>query len=232
MATRQAPLVPLGEEPADAALQRSPWRNRARLSSVGDAFDSALARAGFDRGPWLAIAFAGGIAAWFVLDGPVEWVLVGSACLMAVLGALAVWRGVEERAHLLAAVVSVGLLMAAGIGIVWTRSALIGAEPIDRTLSAPIAGRVLERIEQPAEGRVRLVLATRLSGEGRAIKVRVNVPLEKDQPGLTEGALVRLTARLMPPSPPMLPGGYDFARAAWFEGLAATGGLQGDIELA
>src|SRR5690606_12067949 len=87
------------------------------------------------------------------------------------------------------------------------------------------------RIEQPAEGRVRLVLATRLPGEGGAIKVRVNVPLEKDRPGLTEGALVQLTARLMPPSPPMLPGGYDFARAAWFEGLAATGGLQGDIEL-
>lgn len=231
MATRQAPLVPLGEEPADAALQQSPWRNRARLSSVGDAFDSALAKAGFDRGPWLAIAFAGGIAAWFVLEGPLEWVLMASGCLMAVLAAVAMWRGVEARAHVLAAVVSVGLLMAAGLGIVWTRSALIGAEPIDRALSTPLAGRVLERIEQPAEGRVRIVLATRLPGEERAIKVRVNVPLAKDRPDLTEGALVRLKARLMPPSPPMLPGGYDFARAAWFEGLAATGGLQGDIDV-
>jgi competence protein ComEC len=33
----------------------------------------------------------------------------------------------------------------------------------------------------------------------------------------------------MPPAPPMLPGGYDFARSAWFQGLAATGSLQGDI---
>ncbi len=33
----------------------------------------------------------------------------------------------------------------------------------------------------------------------------------------------------MPPSPPMLPGGYDFARSAWFEGLAATGSAQGAI---
>lgn len=231
MATRQAPLVPLGEEPADAALQQSPWRNRARLSSVGDAFDFALARAGFDRGPWLAIAFAGGIAAWFVLDGPLEWVLMTSGCLLAVLGAVAMWRGIETRAHILAAVVSLGLLMAAGLGIVWTRSALIGAEPIDRALSTHLSGRVLERIEQPAEDRVRIVLATRLPGEARAIKVRVNVPLAKDRPELTEGALVRLKARLMPPSPPMLPGGYDFARAAWFEGLAATGGLQGDIDV-
>jgi competence protein ComEC len=67
MATRQPPLVPLGDEPADAALQQPPWRKTARLSSVADAADAALARAGFDRGPWLAIAFAGGIAAWFVL---------------------------------------------------------------------------------------------------------------------------------------------------------------------
>jgi hypothetical protein len=105
---------------------------------------------------------------------------------------------------------------------------MVGAPAIARPLAAPFAGRVLERIEQPAEGRVRLVLATREPGSGRAIKVRVNVPLESDRSGLAEGALVRLQARLMPPAPPMLPGGYDFARAAWFEGLAATGGLQGE----
>src|SRR5690606_36308126 len=140
----------------------------------------------FDRGPWLAIAFAGGIAAWFVLDGPLEWVLMASGCMLAVLGAVTMWRGLEARAHVLAAVVSVGLLMAAGLGIVWTRSALTGAEPIDRALSTPLAGRVLERIVQPAEGRVRIVLATRLPGEERAIKVRVNVPLAKDLPELTQ----------------------------------------------
>ena len=29
----------------------------------------------------------------------------------------------------------------------------------------------------------------------------------------------------------MLPGAYDFARAAWFMGLAATGSTIGDVEL-
>jgi len=231
MATRQPPLVPLGEQSADAALQHPPWRNRARLSSIADTLDAALARAGFDRGPWLTIAFAGGIAAWFVLRSPVEWVLAASACLLAVLGAVALWRGVEARAHLLTAVVAVGLLVAAGIGVIWARSELVGAEPLARPLSATIEGRVLERIEQPAEDRVRLVLATREPGSGRAIKVRVNVPLARDRPDLAEGAVVRLQARLMPPAPPMLPGGYDFARAAWFQGLAATGSVQGDVEV-
>ncbi|QGN53907.1 hypothetical protein [Novosphingobium sp. Gsoil 351] len=29
----------------------------------------------------------------------------------------------------------------------------------------------------------------------------------------------------MPPASPMLPGAYDFARAAWFMGLSATGSV-------
>ena len=66
MATRQ-PTVPLGDEPADAAMQQSPWRKTVRLSSVADGAEVRLAKAGFDRGPWLAVAFASGIAAWFVL---------------------------------------------------------------------------------------------------------------------------------------------------------------------
>src|SRR5688572_3376635 len=76
------PMVPLGEEPGDAAMQQPPWRKSARLSSVADLVEALLARAGFDRGPWLAVAFAGGIAAWFVFAQPVEWVLAACIALL------------------------------------------------------------------------------------------------------------------------------------------------------
>src|SRR5262249_46620183 len=66
---------------------------------------------------------------------------------------------------------------------------------------------------------------------GRAIRVRINVPTEDDAAEVREGALVRLRARLMPPAPPMLPGGYDFARTAWFGGIAATGSALGPISV-
>src|SRR6478609_1586610 len=156
MAARQ-PTVPLGEEPGDAAMQQPPWRKSARLSSVGDAIEDRLARAGFDRGPWLAVAFAGGIAAWFMLARPVEWVLAASACLLIVLGAVALWRGNAARQRVMTACVGVGLLVAAGIGVVWARSQMVGAPAIERPMVARFDGRVLERIEQPAEERVRLV---------------------------------------------------------------------------
>jgi competence protein ComEC len=230
MATRVTPLVPLGEEQGDAALQQPPWRKAARLSSVADAVDGFLGRAGFDRGPWLAVALATGIAAWFALPGPGWWVAAMASGLIVALGALALWRGVEGRSNLTLACVGAGLLVAFGVALIWTRSELAGAPPIARPGSMVVTGAVLERIEQPADERVRLVLATR-EQTGRAIKVRVNVPLESDDPALREGAVVRLKARLMPPAPPMLPGGYDFARAAWFEGYAATGSAQGTVQV-
>ena len=230
MATRQ-PTVPLGDEPADAAMQQSPWRKTVRLSSVADSAEILLAQAGFDRGPWLAVAFASGIAAWFVFARPVEWVLAASAYLFLAVGALALWRGHAARQHVLTTCVAFGLVGAAGVGVIWARSVLVGVPAIDRPLATTVNGRVLERIEQPAEGRVRLVLASREPDSGRAIKVRINVPLESDRPDLTEGATVRLQARLMPPSSPMLPGGYDFARTAWFEGLAATGSAQAEVRV-
>ena len=231
MATHRTPLVPLAEDHDDAALRRTPWRHRLRLSSAGDAADAFLARAGFDRGPWLAVAFAAGIAAWFALGGPGGWVAVMAGGLLLATSALALWRREEARVHLLTACVAVGLLVASGVAVAWARSEIVGAQPLDRPTSALLTGRVLERIEQPAEERVRLVLAAREPDSGRAIKVRVNVPLAQDRPGLSEGAVVRVRAMLMPPASPMLPGGYDFARAAWFQGYAATGSTQGPIEL-
>ncbi|GAA0279562.1 ComEC/Rec2 family competence protein [Alteraurantiacibacter aestuarii] len=201
------------------------------MSSIGDACERFLDTAGFDRAPWLAVAFAGGIASWFVLDESFQWVLAISAALFLALGAVALWRGRDDRGRLLIACVSLGLIFAAGVGVVWARSELVGAQPLDRPISASFDARILERVEQPAQDRVRLILATRHPETSAAIKIRVNLPTDGDRAELGEGALVRLRARLMPPAPPMLPGAYNFARSAWFDGYAATGSVQGEVEL-
>ena len=62
MATQGTPLVPLGDTnlTADAALQR-PWRMRDTLSRFAGHLEGFLAASGFDRGPWLVVAFAAGI---------------------------------------------------------------------------------------------------------------------------------------------------------------------------
>lgn len=249
----------MGEEPGgyDAAGEPTPrpWQTAKALSSTAggaarrvvgggglDAAERFLADAGFDRAPWLAVIFAAGIITWFVLPGPWQWcaALAGGGALA--VAPLLAWPpgsiADETRANLRLALVTCGLIFAFGGAAVWTRSVLVGAEPIARPVVVMIDGKVLEREDQPADERLRLTLAMRDAETGVARKVRVNVPLAalgadregRGLPaGLAEGAVVRLRARLMPPASPMLPGSYDFARAAWFQGLSATGTIVGPL---
>lgn len=207
------------------------WRKAPRLSSLATRIDAALDGARLDRGPWLAVAFAAGIACWFWLDAPWQWQGAIGAAVLVALAAQARWRSSERRAALLVAVTSCAIAFAFGVGLVWARSEVVGVRPLDGPRFGLVDGRVLEREERPGENRLRLVLALRDAREGRAVKVRVNLTPEQDRDGLREGAIVRLRARLMPPAPPLVPGGYDFARSAWFSGLAATGSALGDIAI-
>ncbi|MCB2089076.1 MAG: ComEC/Rec2 family competence protein [Sphingomonadaceae bacterium] len=219
-----------GGDPANAALQRQ-WRNGRGLSSFADAFEHFLAAAGFDRGPWLVVGLATGIALWFILDSPWQWSSAIGASLLAAIAAAALWRERDGRVQMRMAAIGLGLAVAIGIALIWARSEVVGAKPIERPGVEMFQARILERQEQPAQGRIRLVLARRDPASGEAQKLRVNVPLQQDVAGLEEGATIRLRARLMPPAPPMLPGAYNFARAAWFQGLVATGSVMGEIEI-
>ena len=232
MATRGASEIPLAGDPGPGhvALQQRPWHSRWRLSSVANAAENALGDAGFDRAPWIAVALAFGIMLWFLLPGPWQWVtVIAGAAVLALAGWVIVSRG--ELPHLGAALLAIALATGFGTGMIWARSAMVGAEALPAPQVQWYQGRILERDEQPAESRIRLVLAVRDAEAGAARKIRVNVPLEKASPEQREGAIVRLRARLMPPAPPMVPGAYNFARRAWFDGYAATGSVLGEIEV-
>ena len=194
-----------------------------------EAVERFLGTAGFERGPWLAVAFAAGIAAWFVLVNPWQWLALLAACCGLGVAGLAGLRADGRFPHLRQALVALALMAAAGCVTVWGKSALSGARPIERPMVADIVGTVTGRESRPAEARVRLLLATREPGSGRAIRVRVALPLAEDRPAITQGARIRVKARLMPPAPPMLPGAYDFARTAWFAGISATGSVLGEV---
>jgi competence protein ComEC len=230
MATQGTPLIPMGEagEPAPDAVPR-PWRMRALLSRFADGGERLLAQAEFDRGPWLAVALATGIALWFGLANPWQWSAAIGACVLLALAAQALWRGRDERAYSMVAVVAAALAIAVGIAVVWARSEIVGAEPLPAPRFERLDARILAREDQPAEGRVRLVVAARDAASGKAMAYRVNLPWEKAAVDMREGARVRLRARLMPPAPPIVPGAYNFARRAWFEGLSATGSVVGPV---
>ena len=221
-------LVEDSEQPFGAALQHGPWRRRNRLSSGLEAMECFLGTAGFDRAPWLAVGFAAGIATWFALANAQEWLALVALCLGLGLLAAAAMRPDGRLPFLRVALMVLPGVVALGCLTVWAKSEIVGAPAISRPLVAELTGQVLSREDQPAQERVRLLLATREPGTARPIMVRVNVPDKFARAEILEGATIRLRARLMPPSPPMLPGGYDFARTAWFAGISATGAALGE----
>ncbi|WP_370183207.1 ComEC/Rec2 family competence protein [Alteriqipengyuania sp.] len=221
-------------EAGDGAAQQRLWQVLRHVSSpvfsVARRADRGLAHAGLERGPWLVIGVIAGIALWFGLATPVAWIgAVGIALLLATAGAFLLWR--ERVPDLTLALLGIGLAVAFGILLIWARSAMVGAPAIEYPQMETMNARILEREEQPARERVRLVVATRVGDNAEAVKMRINVPQDAATPEMQRGAVVRVTARLMPPAPPLVPGAYDFARTAWFQGLAATGSAVGPVEV-
>jgi len=175
---------------------------------------------------WLPVMLGLGVALWFVLPDPAAWRAAAWIGLAVGLGALALWRGGRGRL----AVALGGMLVTAGVTLAWSRAERVAA-PV---LRAPMILRFdagVERIEPlPARGLVRLTLrptgpGLAASGDRRPLPPRLRINLaEADVPaGLAVAARIRLRARLLPPPEAAVPGAYDYARAAWFTGIGATG---------
>ena len=167
---------------------------------------------------WLPVAFAAGVAAWFVIpwEGQrlaAEIVFAG----VAVAGAMARLR------PLLVA----GLLALAGMAVSEWRSARV-AHPILPARTVTSFTGVIAGIEnRPDRNQVRVLIAPD-AASGLPPLVRVTVR-GAPKPGIVPGATVSLRAMLSPPAGAALPGGYDFARRAWFAGIGATGFPMGPL---
>ena len=172
---------------------------------------------------WLPVFFGAGIAGYFALQvEPVWWsgpLLLGAAIGWSILG--------RNRALLLmpGLALAVG---AAGFCVMQWRSHSVAAPVLLRNLGPIIVtGRVLMAESQPHGYRLTLRPGGGLGRERVQLqRVRVTV---RGQARPQAGSLVRLRAVLMPPSAPLMPGAFDFARLAWFQQLGAVGYAVGPV---
>jgi competence protein ComEC len=201
------------------AKQRSKWD--VLLSGI----ESWLERRG-DRIPLLLPVGIGiGIALWQNSGGS-SWLSVSLACmgLICLSGAIGFHLRISRLLFFAATTILIGFF------IIAVKSTFLSAPPIDNIWIGKVHGRVLSVEEQTARQTVRIVLETANQTEVPQ-KIRVNLPSEKFRAEIQPGAIVGARVRLMPPPGPALPGGYDFSRYAWFQGLGATGSVLGDVEL-
>ena len=165
---------------------------------------------------WLPVGLMLGIGAWFWLPDRPQW----AAFLLLAAGLGLLFVALAPGTRWGRALAIFGLAATLGCGLTWWKAEQAAAPRIER--DGLLSGDALIESVQTlaAEEAVRLVV--RRSARGRC-GCAGNVADDKVVPGLVPGATVRLRAWMMPPAPMAVPGGYDFARTAWFQQIGGTG---------
>ncbi len=189
-------------------------------------------RAEPDRPRWsptpVAVAFAAGAGGFFALPGmPALWPLL-AVQIGALLLALAIaWRGGSWRRHLLPMALGASI---AACGALWAYAdacrvlcAPFPQDLVNRTLVAE--GRIASLPERRgyADRFLFNIDSLRVDGVLRDFRGLVRLSWYRDAPTLRSGERWRLHVRLKPPHGFVNPGGFDYERWLFQQGIAATG---------
>jgi len=190
------------------------------------AFAGALAREVEERRffLWLPVAAMGGVALNLAADRePVLWLPAALTALFAALAFASRARPAALGLWLAFAALSGGFLSMS------LRTARVAAPVLDRIRILSLQGFVEEVDLRPIGARMVIAVVSAQGMPRDKIPRRVRVTTRK-APNVVAGDYVTLKARLLPPSHAALPGGYDFARDAFFAGVGAVGSTLGPIE--
>ena len=174
---------------------------------------------------WLPVAAMGGVALNLAADGePALW-----APAALTLGFVALAVGCRARPVALGVALALAALFA-GFLAMSLRTARVAAPVLDRIRIVTLEGFVDEVDLRPVGARLVISVADAEGMPADKVPSRVRVTTRKT-PEAIAGDFVRLKARLLPPSHAALPGGYDFARDAFFAGVGAVGSTLGGIDI-
>jgi competence protein ComEC len=179
----------------------------------------ALADAERDQLPlWLPVGLGLGTAAWFLLPDARAWTafLLLAAALLLAPQALAPGTRWGRAVSLFCLVAMLGLAN------IWWKSERVAAPVLSEARAAEFDATIESFQRLPAREAIRLVVRP-VGDPALPPRLRVNVDSATAPNTLEAGATVRLRGYLMPPAPAAVPGAYDFARAAWFQGIGGTG---------
>lgn len=184
---------------------------------------------------WVPIAFALGIVSYFALPREPVFGALLALCLL-LMGCL---TRLPDR-PLMRTGVSALFLLAAGMTSAQFQVKRVDTPVLSMPVTAAVEGRV-ERADVRPNNRLRLrVLIAAfdtnnpLVSSPRRIEISARRPIDPatNAPLIPPiGASVQFKARLFPPQGPVLPGGYDFARARLLRGVGASGFVYGHVHM-
>ena len=188
------------------------------LSAVSAAFDAERGRWEL----WIPVLFGTGIGLYFASPVEPAWGLLLPLLMVAIAGFALVRTGTLR----IIAVVAL-LTTTAGFCAAKLRSDSVAAPRIERPTGGVVLRGTIEEIEPRLPKGVRLtILVDSVEGKFTGApprRVRVRGEMPNPPPDIGDGIEAR--AVLLPPTGPVLPDGYDFARLAYFNGIGAGGFL-------
>ncbi len=167
---------------------------------------------------WLPVGFGLGIAAYFSLPAePGVWPLAASAVILAAAVIL------RRRPY---GIVLIGLAaLAAGFSLAQLRTLTVAAPVLERRIGPATVTGTIETVSLHRRGMRRVTIleprVSRLAGDETPRRIRIS--LRTDDPALEPGRVISVRAILQPPLAPVIPGGFDFARRAWYRQLGGVG---------
>lgn len=178
---------------------------------------------------WIPVFFGAGVGLYFASRVEPSPALAAGA-FAAALGLRIVFQ------HTLLAFLATSILLtvAAGFLVAVIRTAVMAAPVLERRGAYDLTGFV-ETFERQANNRYRAVIRLRSLAIDNAevgkrpFRARISV---RSQTPIEPGAFVKLRALLQPPPEPARPGGFDFARLSFYQGVGASGFSLSRIEVA
>ncbi len=211
---------------AEPPLQTAGLRLRTAFAGLGLRLESLFDRERDQLPLWLPVGLGLGIAAWFGFPDPQAWTgFMLAAAAMMVAGLV-----FAPGARWARSIAIFSLFAGLGCGLVWWKAERAAAPRIERARMAEFTATIETAQRMPARETVRLLVKP-LDAPGLPLRLRINVDQEKAGSELLPGAKVRIRAWLMPPAPMAVPGAYDFARTAWFQGIGGSGRALGEVRL-
>jgi competence protein ComEC len=166
----------------------------------------------------LPICVALGIGVWFgqALE-PGVWAYGAAGGILAL--------GLGMMRHPLALMPGLGMAAgAAGYLACGLRILIVAAPMLSQPYYGPVTGRIIE-IDRSSSDALRLTLdrVVLLDHGPETLPEKVRISLRGADQVFEPGSVVMVTARIAAPEGAVEPGGFDFRRMAWFQGLGALG---------
>ena len=176
---------------------------------------------------WCPVVTGGGIGLYFALptEPRLGLLLVGLG-----LAAGMAWWGLRRQVWWRGVAVVLTLLLL-GLTVAAVRTLSVSAPVLAYPSGKVVLAGTVTDLEPRDDGQWRVTLADLRGDVTFALPHTVRVRIKTLPSDVMVGRRIQAAMVLMPPSPPTVPGGFDFARRAWFERLGAVGFIVGSPDL-